>query len=292
MSDSSGRPQDAHPRSMLDDSAFLGPAPIDAEDLAARIGYTDPPTHISTFSGIGGFDLGFHQAGFDSLVAIESDQDAADTYRLNSADWGPDNSPPVLMERDIREVSTWEILDAAGIGVGGVTVVTGGPPCQAFSHLNTDRDADDPRNELYLQMARIVHQAKPVFFVMENVPGLATMQDGKAIREVCETFAAGGYNVTWDILNAANFGVPQKRERVFVIGKRIDVFGLPETGRPQMHIGAKPGTVNHPEAFREKHDLEDPGQTTFDAFESEPETLDEIVEQAIQEGIETLGGGS
>jgi DNA (cytosine-5)-methyltransferase 1 len=275
--------------SLLEESTYLGP--LRGEDdkaVRARIGYSDPPTHVSLFAGIGGFDLGLHRAGYDTLVAVEENQDAADTYRLNSADWGPDNSPPVMMERDIRKVSTWEILDAADAGVGEITTITGGPPCQGFSHIG-NRDKEDPRNELYTEMVRIVHQAKPVTFVMENVPGLATMKDGQAIREVCDHFAAGGYEVSWQKLDAADYGVPQHRERVFVIGKRIDVLGLPADGRPQLHIGAKPGSISHPEWFRDRHDLTASEQAGLDAFCDDAETLDEILEQVIQDGIETVG---
>jgi DNA (cytosine-5)-methyltransferase 1 len=271
---------------MLEDSAFLG-TQTGPESLQERIGYTDPPTHISTFTGVGGFDLGFANAGFETLVAIEKNQDAADTYRLNcvNGDALDQDHPPVLMERDIRKVSAWEILEAAGIGVGGVTAVSGGSPCQGFSHIGK-REEDDPRNELYLEMVRIVHQVKPVFFVMENVPGLATMHDGDAIREVCQNFAAGGYEVTWDKVDAADYGVPQHRERVIVIGERVDVMGMPEEGNPQLHIGAKPGKIRHPEFFRERHGLNEPDQATLDAFgDDDPETLDELIEQVIQEGI-------
>jgi len=271
---------------MLDDSAFLG-THDGPESLEERIGYTDPPTHISTFTGVGGFDLGFAKAGFKNLVAIEKNQEAADTYRanlINDCERYGQEEPPVLMERDIQKVATWEILEAAGIGVGGVTTISGGPPCQGFSHIGK-REEDDPRNELYLEMARIVHQAKPVTFVMENVPGLATMHNGEAIKEVCNTFADGGYEVTWDKVNAADYGVPQKRERVIVIGKRVDVMGFPEQGNPQLHIGAKPGPVNHPEFFRERHDLNEPDQATLDAFGDEPETLDKWIEQVVQEGV-------
>ena len=273
---------------MLEDSAFLGTHGYEEpEDLQARLGYSDPPTHVSLFSGVGGFDLGFANAGFSNLVAVEADQHAADTYRanlINDHERYGRGQPPVLMNRDITKVATWEILEAAGVGVGQLTAISGGPPCQGFSHIGS-RDEDDPRNELYLEMVRIVHQAKPVFFVMENVPGLATMHDGEAIMEVCEHFAAGGYEVTWDKLDAANFGVPQHRERVFVIGKRVDVVGLPEQGNPQLHIGAKPGSIEHPEFFRERHDLNAPDQATLDAFGDDPETLDEMIEQVIQEGV-------
>jgi DNA (cytosine-5)-methyltransferase 1 len=268
--------------SMLDDSAFLG-THDGPESLEARIGYTDPPSHISLFSGAGGFDLGFAQAGFESLVMVEEDDAACETLRLNfkSNDYQEHN--PTILQRDIRKISTWEILEAADIGVGGVTAISGGPPCQGFSHIGS-REDDDPRNELYLEMVRIVHQAKPVFFVMENVPGLATMHDGEAITEVCENFAAGGYQVTWDKLDAADYGVPQHRERVFIIGKRVDVMGFPEEGNPQFHMGAKPGPISHPEFFRDRHDLNDPDQATLDAFSDGPDDLDEALEQLIQDG--------
>ena len=277
---------------MLEDTQYLGRYRYEEpEDLSARLGYSDPPTHVSLFSGIGGFDLGFAQAGFENLVAVERDQDAADTYRanlINDYENYNQENPPVLMERDIQNVATWEILEAAGVGVGQITTITGGPPCQGFSHLNTDR-GDDPRNELYLEMVRVVNQAKPVMFVMENVPGLATMHDGDAIRQVCEDFQQAGYHVKWRKLNAVNFGVPQQRERIFVLGKRVDVAGLAESG-PQYHMAAKPGRIEHPEWFRAKDDLDEPEQTKLDAFGDEPETLDEVIEQAVQNG--TLPDGS
>lgn len=266
--------------SMFQSSRFLGSV---RGDLQERIGYTDPPTHISTFTGAGGFDLGLDNAGFETLVAIENDQAAADTYRHNciNGDQLDQDEPPTLLERDIRDISTWEILEAAGIGVGGVTCITGGPPCQGFSHIG-DREEDDPRNELYTELVRIVHQAKPVMFVMENVPGLATMKDGQAIMEVCDNFAAGGYHVTWDILNAKHYGVPQDRERIFILGKRVDLLGMPDRGRPQVHIGAKPGRIDHPDFFRERHDLADPDQTDLGDWMEEPETLDELVEEIVK----------
>ncbi|WP_117365013.1 DNA cytosine methyltransferase [Natrarchaeobaculum sulfurireducens] len=272
---------------MLETSAFLGTQEYQQpDDIRARIGYSDPPTHVSLFSGIGGFDLGFDRAGFKTLAAVEADKEAAKTYRTNliEGEHLEQDEPPVLMERDVRKVSTWEILEAAGVGVGQLTAVSGGPPCQGFSHIGK-REEDDPRNELYVEMVRIVHQAKPVTFVMENVPGLATMKDGKAIIEVAESFASGGYHVTWDVVDAADYGVPQHRKRVIMIGKRIDVMGMPKQGNPQLHIGAKPGTIDHPEFFRDRHDLNEPDQATLDAFDNDPETIDEMIEQLIQEGV-------
>lgn len=256
----------------------------DEEDLKERIGHCNPPIGVSLFSGAGGFDLGFAQAGFDVRVMVEYEKEACDTLRLNMGCFDAHTEPTIIQE-DIREVSTSEILEAADIGIGEPTVVFGGPPCQGFS-VAGNRDPDDERNALYQEMVRIVHQAKPVFFVMENVPGLATLEDGGVIQRVCDEFRQGGYDVTWDILNAANYGVPQRRKRTFIIGKRIDVMALPAFGNPQMHIGAKAGNVHHPEFFREKHDLQDPEQQSLDAFtrDNEPETLDELLEQVIRDG--------
>ncbi|GGL55265.1 DNA cytosine methyltransferase [Halocalculus aciditolerans] len=274
--------------SLLESSRFMGTMPYgDASEIGERIGYASPPTHVSLFSGMGGFDLGFDGAGYKTLAAVEQDEDAADTYRRNliEGDHLDQDEPPVLLERDIRKIATWEILEAAGVGVGGLTTISGGPPCQGFSHIG-QREEDDPRNELYREMVRIVGQAKPLTFVMENVSGLATMKGGKAIREVCNAFADVGYHLTWEKVNAADYGVPQKRKRVLLMGKRVDIMGMPEEGNPQLHIGAKPGRVNHPDWFRERHDLRAPDQATLDAFGNDPDTLDDLLETVIQEGVD------
>lgn len=205
-----------------------------------------------------------------------------ETLRMNM-DAFDDHTEPTIIEDNIREVETKEILEAAGVGVGRITAIFGGPPCQGFS-VAGNRDPADERNELYQEMVRIVNRAKPVFFVMENVPGLATMREGEAIQEVCEEFRQCGYDITWDKLNAANFGVPQRRKRVFIIGKRVDVMTQPAFGNPQLHMAAKPGNVHHPEFFREKYDLHDPNQQTLGAYTREPETLDDLLEQVIQKG--------
>lgn len=215
---------------------------------------------------------------------VEQEETACDTLRLNM-DAFSEHTEPTIIQKDICEVSTSEILEAADVGIGGITVVFGGPPCQGFS-LAGNRDPDDERNALYLEMVRIVHGAKPLYFVMENVPGLATMEDGQIIQQVCDEFRQGGYNVKWDILNAANYGVPQRRKRTFIMGKRIDVMTPPPfgVGNPQMHIGAVPGRVDHPDFFVEKHDLRESEQASLDAFTEEPETVNEMLEDMIQNG--------
>lgn len=254
----------------------------DKEQIQERLGHRDPPIGVSLFSGAGGFDLGFAMAGFDVRVMVENNKESYDTLRLNM-DAFNDHTEPTIIQKDIREVGTSEILEAADVGIGGVTVVFGGPPCQGFS-VAGNRDPEDERNALYLEMVRIVHQVKPVYFIMENVPGLATMEGGDVIKRVCDEFRQGGYNVMWDILNAADYGVPQRRKRVFVMGRRIDVVTQPAFGNPQVHIGAVPGRVDHPDFFVEKHDLQPSEQASLDAFTNEPETVNEMLEQMIQNG--------
>jgi len=280
---------------MLEDSEFLETlegAADEPEKLRRRIGYRNPPIGVSLFTGAGGFDLGMEQAGIDVRVMVEKDEQACDTLKLNMPDFFCEHTKPEIINEDIYEVSTEQILEAAGVKMGGVTVVFGGPPCQGFSHANPNRNPDDERNELYQEMVRVVHEAKPVYFAMENVKGLASMADGEVIKNVCKEFQQCGYDVTWDVLDAADYGVPQHRERVFIIGKRVDVFAQPAFApRPQMHIAAKPGKIRHPEFFREKYDLEDPEQTGLDAFTDEPDSVDDFLEKAIQGDLHSNSGG-
>lgn len=276
---------------MLEGSQFLETledGAAEPEKLKERIGYRDPPVGISLFSGVGGFDMGMENAGFDVRVMVEQDEQACETMRRNMPDFFCEHTEPEIIQDDIREVSTEQILDAADLQVGEATAVFGGPPCQGFS-MAGERDPGDERNELYQEMVRVVNEAEPVFFVMENVKGLASMQDGEVIQNVCRQFQQCGYHVKWDVLDAADFGVPQHRERVFIIGKRVDVMAFPSNAsRPQMHIAAKPGKIHHPDFFREKYGIQDPEQTGLDSFTSEPESVDELLEQMIEDGGESL----
>lgn len=110
------------------------------------------------------------------------------------------------MQRDIRTLSSEEILAAAGAKVGEIDAVIGGPPCQGYSHANNCRFIDDPRNSLYKEFVRVVRDLRPMYFSMENVKGLATIgKRGEVIRQVVSDFAKCGYQVTWTVQNAADF---------------------------------------------------------------------------------------
>lgn len=166
-------------------------------------------TLITLFSGAGGMDLGFKKAGFDILWACDFNKDAVNTYRKNIGD-----------HIDLVDIKTVDSKDIPG-DPNEVDVIIGGFPCQGFSVANNSRSMKDERNFLYLEMLRIINDKQPKFFVAENVKGLISMSGGKVIQMIIEDFKKIGYKVDYKVLNAADYGVPQARERVIIIGNRI-----------------------------------------------------------------------
>ncbi len=167
---------------------------------------------IDLFAGCGGMSLGFRMAGFTSVAASELDEWAGDTYLHNH----PRSN---LIRGDIREVHDWDSCIPAGVK-GGIDGVVGGPPCQGFS-LSGSRDPHDPRNSLFMDFVRCLIHFQPKFFVMENVKGLLSMrttQGNSVIDIIMAECASAGYKAAYSVLNAAKYGVPQLRERVFIIG--------------------------------------------------------------------------
>lgn len=179
------------------------------------------PIAIDLFAGVGGLSLGFEQAGFDVVAAVEIDPIHAAGHKLNFPDCA-------VICRDVRTLSGREIRSAAGIGNRTIDVLFGGPPCQGFSLIG-QRVLDDPRNSLVFHFLRLVAELKPRTFVMENVPGMATGAHTALLSELVDSLKGLGYRVRQPhrILNAANFGVPQGRRRLFLLGARSDTF-LPE----------------------------------------------------------------
>lgn len=214
------------------------------------------PTLISIFSGCGGAALGCWQAGFEVRVFVENDKDACDTLRLNWIDrrgMCKQRRKPVILDSDITLIPTSEILEAAGLKVGEATMLEGGFPCQGFS-TSGRRQLGDDRNILYKQCVRIIGEALPRTFFLENVPGLVSMERGAVIRMICSDLVQCGYDLHWDILDAADYGVPQRRRRVIMLGKRVDLAHLDfDTGRISLVMGAAPGEVQHPDWFEEKY---------------------------------------
>lgn len=161
---------------------------------------------VSLFSGAGGLDLGLKNAGLDIVWANDIFADAAATYRRNIGDH--------IDTRDICEIDSSEIPDC--------DVVVGGFPCQGFSVANWGRTLADPRNQLYKELVRVVGAKRPRYFVGENVKGLASMAKGEVLKQIVQDFDELGYNVHHQVVNAADYGVPQMRMRLLIVGVRKD----------------------------------------------------------------------
>jgi DNA (cytosine-5)-methyltransferase 1 len=171
---------------------------------------------IDLFAGCGGLSLGLSEAGFNILYANEINKTASKTYELNLIK--RKGHKTFLDVRDISKVSTDEIKEKTNNQK--IHLVAGGPPCQGFSMAGR-RDIKDSRNKLFKEMLRVVKEINPPLFVLENVKGILSMQYGKVIKTIKESFEKLGYEVKIEVLKASKFGVPQDRERVFVIGTRI-----------------------------------------------------------------------
>ena len=191
---------------------------------------------ISLFSGAMGLDLGIEAAGFDIKVCVEMDHWAAETIRINT-------SIPVI-ERDINDVSSEDILKVSGLKKGNIDLVVGGPPCQAFSTAGKQRGFSDIRGGCIIQFIRVVSDLKPKYFILENVRGILSaklnavpeaykeydsikMESGSVLKLVLNEFNKLGYRISYALLNAANYGVPEKRERVVMIGHLGDRVPIP-----------------------------------------------------------------
>ena len=175
---------------------------------------------ISLFSGCGGLDLGVEGAGFRVAAAIEINDDAADTMEKNF-----DGLRSPVVRQDIREVSTQDLLEAGGLGAGErPDLLVGGPPCIAFSKsgfwLDYKREGRDPAAGLLQAYTRVLTEARPRAFLLENVYALTFRNRAgrPAFERLLAEIAAAGYDVRWRVLNAADYGVPQLRPRVFVTG--------------------------------------------------------------------------
>ena len=175
-----------------------------AQHLAPRA--ADAPTVISTFAGCGGSSLGYSMAGYRELLAVEWDQNAVDTFRLNFPD------VPVY-HGDIAKLSVDECLERAGLRAGELDVFDGSPPCQGFSTAGK-RAMDDPRNQLFREYVRLLRGLQPKVFVMENVSGMVKGKMKLIFADILRELKASGYLVSARLMNAMYFNVPQSRERM------------------------------------------------------------------------------
>jgi len=163
---------------------------------------------ISLFSGAGGLDLGFEKAGFKTIWANEFDKEIWETYEKNF----PNTK---LDKRSIVNIPSSEIPDAVGL--------IGGPPCQSWSEAGKLKGIDDHRGQLFFEFIRVLRDKKPLFFLAENVSGMLASRHKEALENIKKHFTDSGYDLSFKLLNAHDYKVPQDRKRVFFIGFRNDL---------------------------------------------------------------------
>lgn len=200
---------------------------IDVSNVKPKREYTD----VELFAGTGGLALGLEQAGFINKGLVEIDKDAVDTLKKNRPNWN-------VIHEDITKISS----DPEGIFKyipknTEIGLLSGGYPCQSFSYAGKRRGLEDTRGTLFYDYAKILNQLKPKIFLVENVRGLTTMDHGRTLQTMIDVFENFGYHTTYKVLNAWDYGVAEKRQRMILIGIRNDLnikykFPKPHTYKP------------------------------------------------------------
>lgn len=185
-------------------------------------------TSIELFAGAGGLALGLEKAGFDTLAFIEFDKDAADTLKTNRPKWN-------VIHDDIANISSKNLEDFFNIEVGELDLLSGGAPCQAFSYAGKRLGLEDARGTLFYHFAVFLNKLKPKTFLFENVRGLLTHNSGHTYETILDIFAEAGYTIKKRVLNAWDYGVAQKRERLITIGIRNDLIDDIKIDFPKPH---------------------------------------------------------
>ena len=218
---------------------------------------------IELFAGAGGLALGLEQAGFEEVALVEIDETACNTLKLNRPNWN-------VINDDIVEVSKKDLLKEFNLKEGELDLISGGYPCQSFSYAGKKLGLDDVRGTMFYYYSEFIKQLKPKMFFAENVKGLTTHDGGKTIETMINVFEEIGYKVEWKVLNAWDYGVAEKRQRVVIIGIRKDLtdkvkfeYPIPHEYKPVLRdvlqnvpdsVGAK-----YPEKKKKVFDLVPPG---------------------------------
>lgn len=214
------------------------------------------PTVIDMFSGCGGLSRGFMDAGYEVLLGVDNEAIALKTFKENHGE-------AQILQGDLFDFNTINTMKEV-IGNQSIDLIVGGPPCQGFSLTGTRNSADE-RNTLFRSMVKAVESFNPKAFVLENVPGLATLYKGKAKEEIIESFTELGYKVNCQVLFAPDYGVPQIRKRIFFVGIKGDAnfeFPLP-THTPENYVTCG-------EAISDLHDMEDEVGKEIDTYRLPP----------------------
>lgn len=185
-------------------------------------------TTIELFAGAGGLALGVEKAGFHTIGLVEVDKDACDTLRENRPDWN------VLCD-DIANISCQDLERLFKVKTGELDLLSGGAPCQAFSYAGKRLGLEDARGTLFYHYAVFLEKLQPKMFLFENVRGLLSHDKGMTYRTILDIFEKTGYEIQKEVLNAWDYGVAQKRERLITIGIRKDLAGKIKYSFPEKH---------------------------------------------------------
>lgn len=179
-------------------------------------------TCVSLCSGILGLELGLWRAGFAIRLAIDTDESAKKTVALNFPELD-------YLIKDVAKASASFVLDRIGAKKGEIDLLAGGLPCQAFSKSGLRKGLKDSRGQLFKHYIRLLKDLKPKAFIVENVRGILSTRKGQDFKEILDKFYETGYTIYWKVLNAANYGVPQFRQRLFLVGYKEQIkFSFPE----------------------------------------------------------------
>ncbi len=185
---------------------------------------------ISLFSGAGGMDIGLESAGYDTVLCVEIDPDCRETLRTNRPNWPLFGINDAELSRDIRKLSGKDVFEALELGTNEISLIAGGAPCQPFSHIGKKMGAQAPDNgDLFLEYVRLVSEVNPKAIIFENVAGIAHARHQEVVEYMQDQLQGLGYGLSFEVLNAANYGVPQQRKRFIMIGLlgKTPAFPLP-----------------------------------------------------------------
>ncbi len=242
-------------------------------------------TNVELFAGAGGLALGLEQAGFINMLANDFDKDSCNTLKYNRPEWNVVCEP-------IETLADKNLLELLNLKEGELDLLSGGYPCQSFSYAGKRLGLNDVRGTMFYYYAKVLKQLKPKMFLAENVKGLVSHDGGKTLKTMIDVFEEIGYKIQYKILNAWDYGVAEKRERVVIVGIRKDLdvsfsYPVPHSYKPVLRDVLKdvPKSegASYPQKKKQVFDLVPPGGCWRD--------LPENVARDYMKGSYNLGGG-
>ena len=258
---------------------------IDANKLLNVCQNKETFTNVELFAGAGGLALGLEEAGFENLLSNDFDKDSCDTLKLNRPNWN-------VVCDSVENLAEKDLLKMLNIKKGELDLLSGGYPCQSFSYAGKRLGLNDVRGTMFYYYAKILKQLKPKIFLAENVKGLVSHDGGKTLQTMINVFEEIGYRVQYRVLNAWDYGVAEKRERVVIIGIRNDIqvdyeYPTPHDYKPVLrdvlkNVPKSEGAT-YPQSKKEVFDLVPPGGCWRD--------LPQDIARSYMKGSYNLGGG-